>query len=106
MSEPLLAFPDPLPPYLADALRRSTWDVHVVGSAEEAVKSAPDEGWPGAIVATADDADAAFAVCRSLRRGEERVEPVLLVVRRGELPTLELREELFADLICMPLAAD
>jgi len=106
MSEPLLAFPDPLPPYLAEALRRSTWDVCVVGSAEEAVKSAPDEGWPGAIIATADDPDAAFAVCRSLRRGEERVEPVLLVVRRGELTTLELREELFDDFVCMPLDGD
>jgi DNA-binding response OmpR family regulator len=104
--EPLVVYPDPPPSLLLDALRAGGWDVHVVASAEEAVKTAPDEGWPGAIVATADDADGAFAVCRALRRGEERVEPLLLLVRRGELRDLDLREELFDDFICMPLDGD
>ena len=104
--EPLLVYPDPPPSILLDCLTRHGWDARVVGSAEEAVKAAPDEGWPGAIIATGDDPDGAFAVCRALRRGEERVEPLLLVVRRGELPDLQLREELFDDFVCMPVDAD
>ena len=104
--EPLLLYPDPPPDVLLDALQRGGWDVTVVGSAEDAVKQAPSEGWPGAILVTGDDPEGAFAVCRSIRRGEERVEPVLLLVRRSELTELELREELFDDFICMPLDAD
>src|SRR2546421_3744122 len=104
--DPLLVYPDPPPPLLLDALRRGGWEVVVAGSADEAVKNAPNEGWPAAIIATGDDPEGAFVTCRTLRRGEDRVEPVLLLVRRSELVDLELREELFDDFICMPLDVD
>jgi DNA-binding response OmpR family regulator len=101
--EPLLVYPDPPPAALLDCLRAASWEMCLVRSAEEALKSAPDDGWPGAIVATEDDPDGAFAVCRALRRGEDRVEPLLLIVHHIELSDLELREELFDDFMCVPL---
>ena len=106
VTDPLLVYPDPPPDVLLNALRTGGWDIYVAGSGEEAVKNAPLGGWPGAIVATADDPEGAFTVCRAIRRGENSVEPVLLLVRRAELADLHLRDDLFDDFICMPLDTD
>ena len=100
--EPILVYPDPPPSALLDALRGSTWDITVVASAEEAVKLAPDEGWPGALVATGDDPDGAFALCRALRKRDLPLEPLLLLVPASRLADLELREDLFDDFCVTP----
>jgi DNA-binding response OmpR family regulator len=48
------------------------------------------------------DTDAAFALCRSLRKRDIPLEPVLLVVAASQVPGLELREDLFDDFLVSP----
>ena len=52
---------------------------------------------------TADgDAEGAFVICRSLRRRDVPVQPVLVLVAGNQLADLELREDLFDDFCLAP----
>src|SRR5687768_6906201 len=66
--EPLLLFPDPAPPELAQALDLGGYPWKCAGSVEAAARIEPDDGWAGAIVVADQDPDAAFTLCRTLRR--------------------------------------
>ena len=57
----------------------------------------PDDGWAGAVVIAAHDPEGAFAMCRALRKRDQPLEPLLLLVGGGQLNDLELREDLFDD---------
>jgi len=57
----------------------------------------PDGGWAGAVVAADDDPEAAFALCRRLRKGDFLLEPLLLLIGVSQLEDLELRDDLFDD---------
>src|SRR5207237_118740 len=65
----------------------------------------PEEGWPGALVWAVDDPEAAFALCRSLRKRDLPLEPLLLVVAARQVGELELREDLFDDFCIEPAGA-
>ena len=101
--EPLLVFPDPAPPALAQALDLVGYPWKAVSSSETADRMEPDDGWAGAIIAADADPDGAFALCRSLRKRDLPFEPLLLLVTQGQLPELELREDLFDDFCLAPL---
>ena len=65
--EPLLLFPDPPPPVLAQLLDLGGYPWKAAGTPEDAIRIEPDDGWSGAVVCADIDAEGAFAFCRSLR---------------------------------------
>ena len=100
--EPLLLFPDPAPPELAQALDLGGYPWKCAGSVEAAARIEPDDGWAGAVVAADADPDGAFTLCRTLRRRDIPLEPVLLLVSGVQLADLELRDDLFDDFCLTP----
>ncbi len=100
--EPLLLFPDPAPPELAQALDLGGYPWKSAGSVEAAARVEPDDGWAGAIVVADADPDGAFTLCRTLRRRDVPLEPVLLLVSGAQLADLELRDDLFDDFCLAP----
>ena len=99
---PLLVFPDPPPPELAQCLDLDGWVWKSVSSAEAAIAEEPDGGWAGAIVVADADPVGAFALCRRLRKVEMPLSPLFLLVGGGQLVDLELREDLFDDFCLTP----
>ncbi|HEV7888353.1 MAG TPA: response regulator transcription factor [Acidimicrobiales bacterium] len=100
--EPLLLYPDPAPPALAQALDLSGYPWKAVPTPEAATRLEPEDGWSGAIVVADEEPDGAFALCRALRKRDLPLEPLLLMVSGGQLPDLELREDLFDDFCLTP----
>lgn len=62
----------------------------------------PDDGWLGAIVQVGDDTETAWSVIRSLRRRDNPVAPLLIVLRGIHLGELELRDDLYEDFCLDP----
>jgi two-component system, OmpR family, alkaline phosphatase synthesis response regulator PhoP len=100
--EPLLLFPDPPPPALAQALDLGGYPWKSAASADDAARVEPEDGWSGAVVVADDDPESAFALCRALRKRDLPLEPLLLLVSITQLPDLELREDLFDDFCITP----
>jgi DNA-binding response OmpR family regulator len=100
--EPLLLFPDPAPPALAQALDLSGYPWKAAVSPEAAERLEPDDGWAGAIVCADADPDGAFTLCRAVRKRDLPLTPLLLVVAAPQLGELELREDLFDDFCVAP----
>jgi DNA-binding response OmpR family regulator len=100
--EPLLLFPDPAPPELAQALDLGGYPWKCAGSIEAAAALEPADGWAGAIIVADADPDGAFGLCRALRRRDLPLEPVLLLVSGVQLADLELRDDLFDDFCLAP----
>jgi len=100
--EPLLLFPDPAPPELAQALDLGGYPWKASSSAEDASRVEPEEGWSGAIVCADTDPEAAFAFCRVLRKRDLPLEPLLLLIGGTQVGDLELREDLFDDFCVTP----
>jgi DNA-binding response OmpR family regulator len=100
--EPLLIFPDPAPPALAQALDLAGYPWKAAGSPEAADRLEPEDGWSGAIVGADEDPEGAFALCRALRKRDLPFEPVLLLATGAQLGELELREDLFDDFCLAP----
>ena len=101
--EPLLVFPDPVPPELAQSLDLAGYPWKAVSDEGALAGAEPEDGWSGAIIVTADDPDNAFAVCRSLRKRDLPLEPVLVLVSGAQLADLELRDDLFDDFCLSPV---
>lgn len=100
---PLLVFPDPPPAALARPLDLGGWTWKAVADEHDADRLEPPGGWGGAVVSTAGNPDGAFALCRSLRRRDVPLQPLLLVVDPRHLGDLGLREDLFDD-FCLDTA--
>jgi two-component system alkaline phosphatase synthesis response regulator PhoP len=103
--EPLVCFPDPVPAVVGAALRESGFDFRAVSDPETAdalERTATKDGWGGAVVSAAEDLSRALAFCRHLRRREEPVSPLLLVIADDQLGELRLREDLFDDFCVLP----
>jgi DNA-binding response OmpR family regulator len=102
LMEPLLIYPDPAPPALAQALDLAGYPWKSVTSADAALRLEPEDGWAGAIVCADIEAEGAFALCRALRKRDLPFEPLLLLVAGTQLTELELREDLFDDFCLSP----
>ncbi len=100
--EPLLLFPDPAPPELAQALDLGGYPWKAVADETAVNRAEPEDGWAGAIICADADPDGAFALCRSLRKRDLPLEPVLLLVSGTQLGDLELRDDLFDDFCLAP----
>ncbi len=96
-------FPDPPPPELAQALDLGGHVWKGVGNGEAAVADEPDGGWSGAIVCADEQPEAAFALCRALRKRDIPLEPLLLLVTGAQLGELALRDDLYDDFCLAPM---
>jgi DNA-binding response OmpR family regulator len=77
-----------------------TWKA--VGSLDEAEDAEPEDGWSGGVVCADELPDAAFGLCRSLRKRDIPFAPLLLLLSPQQLGALELREDLFDDFCATP----
>jgi DNA-binding response OmpR family regulator len=100
--EPILLFPDPPPPELAQALDLSGYPWKAAGDELAASRIEPDAGWGGAIICAYLDPERAFALCRALRKRDVPLEPLLLLVNGTQLGDLELRDDLYDDFCLAP----
>jgi DNA-binding response OmpR family regulator len=100
--EPLLVFPDPAPAVVAQALALASYTWKAVGSLDEAEDAEPEDGWSGGVVCADEFPDAAFGLCRSLRKRDVPFAPLLLLLSPQQLGALELREDLFDDFCATP----
>ena len=89
--EPLLLYPDPPQPALVQALELGGYPWKAVSTGSQAQQAEPEDGWSGALVIADADPEGAFALCRSLRKRDLPLEPLL-----------ELREDLFDDFCLQP----
>jgi DNA-binding response OmpR family regulator len=101
--EPLLLFPDPPPPEVVQALDLGGYPWKSVATLEAATRMEPDDGWAGAVICADVETEAAFALCRALRKRDIPLEPLLLLVNGGQLTDLELRDDLFDDFCLSPV---
>ena len=101
--EPLLVFPDPPPAELAQTLDLGGYPWKAADSADDADRAEPEDGWAGAVVAGTEDPDGAFSLCRSLRKRDLPLEPVLLLLQPAQLAHLDLRDDLFDDFCLVPV---
>jgi DNA-binding response OmpR family regulator len=99
---PLLVFPDPAPPLLAQTLDLAGHSWKACANVSTATASEPSDGWGGAVVVAEEDPEGAFGMCRALRKRDGAVEPVLLLITGAQLVELELREDLFDDFCLSP----
>ena len=100
--EPLLVFPDPAPPELAQALDIAGRPWKAVGTVDQAAAIKPGRGWAGAVIVADTGAEAAWALCRALRTPVESVTPLVLLISGSQLDDLEHRNDLFDDFCLTP----
>ncbi|HTW06297.1 MAG TPA: response regulator transcription factor [Acidimicrobiales bacterium] len=100
--EPLLVFPDPPPAPLAHGLAMASYTWKAVMSVADVEQCEPEDGWSGGVVCADEQPDAAFALCRSLRKRDVPFAPLLLLLSPQQLGALELREDLFDDFCATP----
>ena len=100
--EPLLLYPDPPPPELAQALDLGGYPWVAVGSDADIERLEPADGWPGAVILAVTNPEGAFAMCRALRKRDIPLEPLLLLISGTQITDLELRDELFDDFCLHP----
>ena len=102
MNEPLLVFPDPPVPELAQTLDLAGWQWKAVSDENMARRSEPDAGWAGAIICADRNPEAAFAVARAVRKTDRPLEPLLLLISGAQLADLDLRDDLYDDFCLSP----
>ncbi|CAN5655791.1 hypothetical protein BH10ACT2_BH10ACT2_02820 [soil metagenome] len=102
LPELLAVFPESPPIELARTLDLAGYRWKAVASANEAVGHEPPNGWAGAVVACDADAEGAWSFCSALRRRENPVQPLLVLVTGGQLGDLEMRHDLFDDFCITP----
>jgi DNA-binding response OmpR family regulator len=100
--EPLLVFPDPAPPELAQTLDLAGYSWKAVSDATGADADEPADGWAGALIVADEDPDGAFALCRALRKRDVPLAPLMLLVTGRQLEDLEHRNDLFDDFCLTP----
>src|SRR5918994_7940418 len=100
--EPLLIYPDPVPPELAQALDLAGYPWKAIGDERSSRHSEPEDGWAGGVIVAATEPDGAFALCRTVRKRDLPLAPLLLLVSGAQLAELELREDLFDDFCLAP----
>ena len=88
-NETFLVFPDPAPPDLVRCLDLGGYRWKTAAGAE-AVRNSNESGetWTGAIVAADVQPEAAWALCRELRRGDVATEPLLVLISGAQLDEL------------------
>lgn len=100
---PLLVFPEPTPPELAQTLDLAGYDWIAVANLQDAVARRPEAGWAGAVIAADRDPAGAFAFAHQLRKDADVSGPVVLLISGRQLDELESRSDTFDDFCLTPL---
>lgn len=100
--QPLLVYPDPPPPILVQTLDLAGVPWQAVANASVAMAEEPADGWSGALICANGDSENAFGLCRTLRKGDTRVDAILVLVTGAQLGELAEREDLFDDFCLDP----
>jgi DNA-binding response OmpR family regulator len=100
--EPVLVYPDPAPPELAQTLDLAGYPWKAASSVVVANRLEPVDGWAGAVVAVDHDPESAWAFCRTVRKKDVPLAPLLLLVSGAQLADLELRDDMFDDFCLAP----
>jgi DNA-binding response OmpR family regulator len=100
--EPLLLYPDPPPAELAQALDFGGYPWKAIADESQLDAAEPEDGWSGAVICADTEPEGAFALCRTIRKRDLPLEPVLLLVTGAQLGDLELRDDLFDDFCLAP----
>ena len=82
------------------------YDFVEVNAPEEVERHEPADGWTAILVSAVEDRDDAFDLCRSLRKREGPLSPLLVVVEAAQLAELEVRQDAFDDFIVAPISGD
>lgn len=98
----IVVFPSTPAPDLARTLDLGGYRWKAVADATEAHRIEPQEGWLGAIISCDENSEAAWAFARAIRKRDNPVNAVLLLISGAELAELELRDELFDDFCLTP----
>jgi DNA-binding response OmpR family regulator len=101
-SDTIVVFPGTPSPDLARTLDLGGYRWKAVSAADEASKVEPQAGWMGAIVACDEDAEAAWAFVRTIRKRDNAVSSVMVMISGAQLSDLELRDDLFDDFCLTP----
>jgi DNA-binding response OmpR family regulator len=101
--EPVLCFPDPVPEEIAQALEGAGYAFVAASDSTAAGRDEPEEGYLAAVVSALDNKLAAFDFCRTLRKRETPVSPLLLIINRADVGELAHDENLFDDFVIAPL---
>ena len=75
--DPLLVYPDPVPRELAQSLDLAGYPWKAIAGERMAADHEPEDGWSGAVVAADGDPEAAFALCRAVRKRDVPLSPLL-----------------------------
>lgn len=100
--DPLLVFPNPPPPELAQTLDLAGYSWKAVANAAVAEVYEREHDWSGAVLVADEDLDGAISVARALRKRNQPLESVLLLINGGQISQLEMRHELFDDFCLTP----
>lgn len=98
----IVVFPGSPSPDLARTLDLGGYRWKAVADATEAQRIEPQNGWMGAIVSCDNDPEAAWAFARAIRKRDNPVRNVLLLISGAQLAELELRDDLFDDFCLNP----
>jgi len=101
-SDMIVVFPGTPSPDLARTLDMGGYRWKAVSGADEASKIEPQNGWMGAIISCDEDAESAWAFARAVRKRDNPVNSVLLLISGAQLGDLELRDDLFDDFCLTP----
>ncbi|MGA0784321.1 MAG: winged helix-turn-helix domain-containing protein [Ilumatobacteraceae bacterium] len=98
----LAVYPDTASVELARTLDLSGYSWKGVATPEVMNRLQPSDGWMGAIVSCDDDPDGGWAMCRALRRLDQPVRRILVMITGAQIGDLEIRENLFDDFLLTP----
>jgi DNA-binding response OmpR family regulator len=101
-AEMLAVYPEAPSPDLARTLDLAGYRWKAVSGTDDVLRHEPPSGWAGAVVACDTDPDGAWALCRTLRKRDVPVSPLLLLVGGAQLGELALRDDLFDDFCLTP----
>jgi DNA-binding response OmpR family regulator len=103
--EPSLCYPAPPPDEIQTALDSGGYPFVAANDTATASREEPEVGYLGAVICATGNHGAAFDLCRSLRKRETPLSPLLLVVDRESIGELALDEDLFDDFLVAPIDA-
>ena len=105
--DPLVCFPRSTPDRARKRCSpRAGYPFVGVSSAEAVERLEPEDGWAGAVISAVEDREAAFTICQILRKRENPIAPLLLIIDHVQLSTSETSEDLFDDFCVAPLVTD
>jgi len=101
-AETFIVFPDPASPEITRPLDQLSIPWKCVADQSQ-LQLASGTTFSGAVVVVGDNPDGAFELCRTIRKHEPSVAPIILVAKASQLDMLRLREDLYDDFLLQPV---